>query len=167
MSSPGIGPVLGFLAIVFGLGYLDKLSKKKKNAKNENDGAFRTDAKPASTREPLPTQNRMSSESKRTVSVFPEGEDPCHERELYGPDLRPTLFGVNREEYRGSLNISTEEGIDICHEEQADQMTALEVEELPSDEGAGGMRFNWEGNEVMKAFVMQEILRRPCERTVK
>lgn len=119
--------------------------------------------------------NTMPAAPKEVQSQAPvrfsgslsEGTDPCHESDLGGPDrMRSTLYGGSLGMYTGSLGVTTEEGYDPCHEEQADIMTVLEMTELPSESAGPAVSFNWSGNEIMKAVVMQEILKRPCERTL-
>ena len=92
---------------------------------------------------------------------IPEGVDPCHEDELRGPNLRPSIYGTTRTPYTGSLAADSGEGIDPCHEEQSDFMTVLETEDVSAEEaGAPRLAFGWTGPEIQKAVVMQEILRR-------
>ena len=45
-----------------------------------------------------------------------------------------------------------------------DFMTVLETEDVSTEAGAPRLAFNWTGPEIQKAVVMQEILRRPCDR---
>lgn len=94
-----------------------------------------------------------------------EGIDPCHEANLGGPDrMKSSIYGGSLGTYTGSLGISTNEGIDPCHEEQASAMTLLEINDPSETSSTPALKFNWAGDEVMKAVVMQEILKRPCAR---
>ena len=138
-----------------------------------------TGAEPAKTAEIKPTVKPVSSRyvpsgslpgtgtqqgSLRGSLPIPEGVDPCHEHELRGPNLKPSIYGSARAPYTGSLAANTGEGIDPCHKEQSDFMTVLETEDVSTEAGAPALAFGWTAPEIQKAFVMQEILRRPCDR---
>ena len=122
-----------------------------------------TVAKPTSSRYvpsgSLPGTGSLQGSLQGSLPI-PEGVDPCHEHELRGPDLKPTIYGTTRTPYTGSLAANTGEGIDPCHGEQADFMTVLETEDVSSESSAPALAFNWTGPEIQKAVVMQEILRR-------
>lgn len=131
---------------------IPNLNKSKKKATTQKKPAARVS-------KPTPMEEFLSSSEPEPATVSPvaspEGVDPCHEQELHGPDLKPTIYGTTRVPYNGSLAANTGEGIDPCHEDQADFMTLLETEgDAPT------LAFNWTGPELQKAFVMQEILRR-------
>ena len=64
----------------------------------------------------------------------------------------------------GSLGAVTTEGKDPCHEEQL-TIVRPPVEEEASP--AGGLSFDWSGDSLVKAFVMQEVLNRPANRTAQ
>ena len=59
----------------------------------------------------------------------------------------------------GSLNTTSAEGKDPCHEAQ---LTHLRPDEEDAEEA--GLTFDWSGENMVKAFVMQEILTRPAKR---
>ena len=63
----------------------------------------------------------------------------------------------------GSLKVTSMEGKDPCHAQQlapAQQPRPVvqETQEKP------GLQLDWSGENMVKAFVMQEVLTRPCER---
>ena len=61
----------------------------------------------------------------------------------------------------GSLGVTSMEGKDPCHEEQLPrQRAALASPEAPRP----GISLDWNSDALVKAFVMQEVLTRPCER---
>lgn len=61
----------------------------------------------------------------------------------------------------GSLGVTSLEGKDPCHEEQLPrQRAALASPEAPRS----GISLDWNSDALVKAFVMQEVLTRPCER---
>ena len=77
--------------------------------------------------------------------------------------LQPTISVTEHDDsiYRGSLNADTGEGYDPCHDEQLSALSTAEREPLsvPS-EAAPGFQLGWSGNEIVRGFVMSEILTR-------
>lgn len=61
----------------------------------------------------------------------------------------------------GSLGFTSSEGKDPCHE---DQLTHPRSEAAPVQEQPG-LTFDWSGENMVKAFVMQEVLTRPAHRS--
>ena len=64
----------------------------------------------------------------------------------------------------GSLGVTTSEGKDPCHEPQLTHARSV-LEHATEVEG--GLTFDWSGQNMVKAFVMQEILTRPCQRQAR
>ena len=63
----------------------------------------------------------------------------------------------------GSLDFASTEGKDPCHEEQLAGMRVIPEE----PEAAGTLTFDWSGESMVKAFVMQEVLTRPAQRQAR
>lgn len=63
----------------------------------------------------------------------------------------------------GSLGVKSPEGKDPCHEPQ---LTHARFVQEPEEEEVG-LTFDWSGENMVKAFVMQEILTRPCQRQAR
>ena len=63
----------------------------------------------------------------------------------------------------GSLGVTTSEGKDPCHEPQLTHARSTPE----TTEVEGGLTFDWSGQNMVKAFVMQEILTRPCQRQAR
>ncbi len=61
----------------------------------------------------------------------------------------------------GSLGFVSSEGKDPCHEEQLQSMRNMPMQ---TAEPQSGLTFDWSGENMVKAFVMQEVLTRPCQR---
>ena len=62
----------------------------------------------------------------------------------------------------GSLGVRSTEGKDPCH---ADQLAQMAYEPLSEPAAAtSGLALEWSGDALVKAFVMQEVLTRPCDR---
>ena len=62
----------------------------------------------------------------------------------------------------GSLGVTSTEGRDPCHETQ---MAALERSSFAPVAEQPGLKLDWSGENMVKAFVMQEVLTRPRDRT--
>ena len=60
----------------------------------------------------------------------------------------------------GSTGMISDEGKDPCHEEQL--TSRLDAAE-PTQE-APGLQLDWNGESLVKAFIMQEVLTRPAQR---
>lgn len=74
----------------------------------------------------------------------------------------PSGIGAARANYAGSMLADTHEGEDPCHE---DQLRAVPAPVLsPTPEERPGLTLDWNGENMVKAFVMQEVLTRPCQR---
>lgn len=71
----------------------------------------------------------------------------------------PRPFVEWSEPYRGSLDTVTLEGEDPCHEEQMESLKP-EPEAAVQAAPASGIGLSWTGNEIVKGFVMSEILKR-------
>ena len=61
--------------------------------------------------------------------------------------------------YMGSLNAVTGEGYDPCHDEQLKPLTQAETIE-PASATASGLQLHWSGDEIVRGFVVSEILKR-------
>ena len=69
--------------------------------------------------------------------------------------------------FSGSMNASTGEGFDPCHEEELTpqrEPCMVAPRPAPPQPAPAPLSLSWTGDEMVKAVVMQEILRRPCER---
>ncbi len=63
----------------------------------------------------------------------------------------------------GSLGVVSSEGKDPCHEPQLTHIRTAEAE-VPQE---GGLTFDWSGDSMVKAIVMQEVLTRPAQRRAR
>ena len=61
----------------------------------------------------------------------------------------------------GSLGVVSTEGKDPCHE---DQLSKTRTMMPPIPEAQPALVLDWSGESMVKAFVMQEVLTRPCDR---
>lgn len=63
----------------------------------------------------------------------------------------------------GSLAYISKEGKDACHEDMLAPADAARPGVCTPEE-QGGLQLDWSGENMVRAFVMQEVLTRPCDR---
>ena len=76
-------------------------------------------------------------------------------------EMQPTVHVTEHDDsvYQGSMNAVTGEGYDPCHEEQMAPLTREEtVEHIPAE--SPGLQLSWTGDEIVRGFVISEILNR-------
>ena len=81
------------------------------------------------------------------------------------PALAPTVHphiqpDCATHEVPGSLGVTSMEGKDPCHE---DELTLERTVATPA-KPEGGLQLEWSGENMVKAFIMQEVLTRPAQR---
>ena len=77
--------------------------------------------------------------------------------------LQPSITFTEHDDsvYQGSLNAVTGEGFDPCHDEQLSSLSSAERETVSAPgEEAPGLQLGWTGSDVVRGFVMSEILNR-------
>ena len=139
MSFPPI-LILVILWLIMGLA-----SSKKKKAQQQAQRSAKPGGKAsrAEPKEPAPAKPQASP-ARPTV-------------------MKPTITVTEHDDsiYQGSLNAETGEGCDPCHDEQLSSLSSLEREPVPAPaEEAPGFQLGWTGNDVVRGFVMSEILTR-------
>ncbi len=115
-------------------------------------------------------QAKKKGRTTRTASApaetAPEAEAKAEEKPEAPPAretrLAPSVFVTEHDDtvYQGSLNAVTGEGTDPCHDEQMASLIAAESEASAAPTPASGLQLRWTGDEVVRGFVMSEILRR-------
>ena len=139
--------VLAIIWLLIGLplSRLNKVAKQQQAAKNAKSGAAKTGAKAPKT------EPRMSGPAQPEVS-------PARHTVL-----QPSITFTEHDDsvYQGSLNAVTGEGFDPCHDEQLSPLSAAERETVSAPgEEAPGLQLGWTGSDVVRGFVMSEILNR-------
>ena len=81
------------------------------------------------------------------------------------PALAPTVHphiqpDCDTHDVPGSLGVTSMEGKDPCHE---DELTLERTVATPA-KPEGGLQREWSGENMVKAFIMQEVLTRPAQR---
>ena len=76
-------------------------------------------------------------------------------------EMQPTIRVTEHDDsvYRGSMNAVTGEGYDPCHDEQLKPLTRAETIE-PAPAAVPGLQLHWTGDEIVRGFVVSEILKR-------
>ncbi|MBQ4581405.1 MAG: hypothetical protein IJA83_12175 [Clostridia bacterium] len=82
-----------------------------------------------------------------------------------GPVIFPTVHAhvqpdCETHDKPGSLGVTSLEGKDPCHEDELTLERTFDEPALTEN----GLTFDWSGQNMVKAFVMQEILTRPAQR---
>ena len=142
-------PPILILAIVWLLIGLP-LSKINKTRQQQQQAAKK--AKPAQAAKPA--VNAPQQVSENSTYVVPEPARPTV--------LQPTITFTEHDDsvYQGSMNAITGEGYDPCHDEQLAPLTAAESAVPAADAAVPGLHLSWTGNEIVRGFVMSEILPR-------
>ena len=119
------------------------------------DGVQRPEPKPAPKPTPAPRPAEM---------LPPLQQEPA--REAIAPRAHVhTAPACPVDDNAGSLHYQSTEGVDPCHEEQLPSMHAPRPEPItPNVTEKPGLTLEWNGENMVKAFIMQEVLTRPCER---
>jgi len=111
---------------------------------------------------------KASPGAKAKVAEVPKPAAPAFKPEPARPTVMQPSISVTEHDdsvYRGSLNAVTGEGYDPCHEEQLSSLSCAETAVPAAEAAEPGLRLSWTGNEVVRGFVMSEILqRKPAHR---
>ena len=133
-----------WLLIGLPLSRLNKAAKKQQAARTAKPGAAKSAAKePQNQPKAGPADYTAPEPARPTV-------------------LQPSITFTEHDDsvYRGSLNAVTGEGYDPCHDEQLAPLTLAETA-IPAAEAAEpGLQLSWTGSEIVRGFVMSEILKR-------
>lgn len=137
-----------------------KAEQKKQAQRKAMDEAFSANAsrtatpKPAQTMLP-PLSGLHDTPAAPKVTMAPTVAQPQVHTHL-APDC-------DEHDRTGSLGVKTLEGKDTCHEDQLAPVNAPRPTiSFPKEEP--GLQLDWSGDSMVKAFVMQEVLTRPCDR---
>ena len=139
-------PILILVIVWLLIGMVSKAGKVKQQAA-KNTGA------------PRPQKARNAGPAPQPVQV----EGPRPEPQPLRPTvMQPSITVTEHDDsvYRGSMNTETGEGYDPCHDEQMAPLNAVEAA-VPAVEAAQpGLQLGWTGSDVVRGFVMSEILKR-------
>ena len=145
--SPIVALLFIWLVIGLPLSFLNKEAKKRQAARNADSAVQKQKAK--------------APKQKQPAAPGPAGPD--REDAAYRPAvMRPTITVTEHDDsvYQGSLNAETGEGYDPCHDEQLSSLTAAEAVSPAAETVQPGLQLGWSGSDVVRGFVMSEILKR-------
>ena len=116
----------------------------------------------------VPTANQAAAVPASTGSIKEmthEGLHPCNEHTSQPKQVAQPRVQVSEAPLvmMGSMNADTHEGLHPCDEHDAAPLRAARPQ-LPVEEEQPGLQLDWTGENVVKAFIMQEVLTRPCQR---
>ena len=76
--------------------------------------------------------------------------------------LQPSITFTEHDDsvYQGSMNATTGEGYDPCHDEQLAPLTIAETAVPAAEAAEPGLQLSWTGSDIVRGFVMSEILTR-------
>lgn len=150
---------LGILILVLIVNAISALAKSKKQEDAE------TQRKAAAAARIKAAQQKMAAEARHQAAT-PAEPSPAIPQPMQV--IQPTVHAHVKPDCAehdapaaGSLDYISTEGKDPCHE---DELTlARQPAEAPVP-AAPGLTFDWSGENLVKAFVMQEVLQRPGAR---
>ena len=150
------------LIVIIGIvGSIISSSKKEKQRKAEEERRRASAARRMSVQnQPVKAEpHPYAPQSVQPVSVssLSFGDVPGQIAPTVHPHIQPDCV---THDVPGSLGVTSMEGKDPCHEEQL--ITRRTVAKAPAP--ATGLSFDWTGDSMVKAVVMQEVLTRPVNR---
>ena len=151
-----LGVVLVIIAIISAI---SKNASKKKKAREES----------RQIQAAVPKMKAMPKDAPKAAPVAeetmlpPEAPAAPTVRQEIAPRVEARVrVSPHMEEYEGSLHAESTEGVDSCHEVQLSGRPAIQLAPMPVE--PPGIRLEWTGENMVKAFIMQEVLQRPCDR---
>ena len=145
-----------FAGIVIVVSLIASAKKAKNQRINDADKQSRMQDQAAS--QPAPTR-KPAQATVLPPMTFPDISIPVASPTVH-PHVQPDC---NAHDVPGSLGVTSLEGKDPCHEKQLSHARTMDA---PSQEGTG-LNLEWTGENLVKAFVMQEVLTRPCQRQAR
>lgn len=180
---------LGFLFVIIGIVASIKKNQKKKQqaqarkvvrkeiaAKQQNRAPYSMEALQAwfeeETGEKQPAAPAEPAVAASTGSIKEqthEGLHPCdvHEdapQQVAQPRIQTRVQVTERPQVvLGSMGVDSHEGIHPCDEHEDDLLTS-DKPLIPMTVEKPGIQLDWTGENMVKAFIMQEVLTRPAQR---
>jgi len=140
-----------FIAVIGGL-----ISTVKRSQRNRVHDAAQQSA----------AQARVKAAQQQVKAVQRQAQANAARRDASMQVMAPTVHthvqpDCDTHDAPGSLGYTSTEGKDPCHEEQLAHVRRPEVSVAQEQ---GGLTFDWTGDNMVKAVVMQEVLTRPVQR---
>lgn len=147
------------LIVIIGI-IISIVSTTRKNAEKKAAEEHRRAFAAARVQSAQQKQTPLSAPATPTTVLPPSGAAGAP-----GQVISPTVHAhiqpdCETHDVPGSLGVTSLEGKDPCHEEE---LTLERTFAEPSRQ-TGGLTFDWTGDSLVKAVVMQEVLTRPVNR---
>lgn len=181
--------LLGFLFVIIGIiASIKKNQKKKQQAqarkavrqeiasKKQNRAPYSMDALRAWLEEEAedaedkkPAEPAVAASTGSIKELTHEGLHPCdvHEdapKQVAQPSIQARVQVTERPQVvMGSMETDTHEGIHPCDEHE-DELLQSDKPLIPVMAEKPGLQLDWTGENMVKAFIMQEVLTRPAQR---
>ena len=157
------GVVLVIIAIISAI---SKNANKKKKAQAQSRQILtavpKTKAVPQETKA-VPMETTKAAPMAEESMLPPETPAEPAARQEIAPRVETRVrVSPHMEQYEGSMNAESTEGMDPCHEEQLGERPVPQLAPVPVE--TPGIRLEWTGENMVKSFIMQEVLQRPCDR---
>lgn len=146
--------MLSFLLIMVAV--VSVLSKKKEKKAGKGKSAAGTEPLEKQLKEWLGVEETQPAPSPMAEKTH-EGIHPCEEHQPQPMQPAPVP------EVLGSLGEDTHEGIHPCENHNAAPLTE-DVPILEEEAPPSGLTLEWTGENLVKSFIMQEVLTRPAQR---
>lgn len=174
--------LLGFVIVILGI-----VSAISKNKKKKQRAAGRTTAKQAAAakkqrqwpelekslrewfEEPAKPEAAVPASTGSIKEITHEGVHPCDEhtsapKQVVQPRIQTRVQVTEKPQVvLGSMQQDTHEGLHPCDEHDAVSMQDVKPL-IPMDGEKPGLQLDWTGENLVKAFIMQEVLMRPGQR---
>ena len=136
--------ILGFVIVIIGLIASAASSAKKKQTKKTTFPPVTTPQESAPAGAPASMASMLPQVTPMQPTVHTHLEPDCDTHDA-----------------PGSLGVRSSEGKDPCHD---GQLKTRQFQTAEAAEATPGIALDWNGESLVKAFVMQEVLTRPCQR---
>ena len=158
--------VVGLIVRAVGNSRKKQEQQQAKKQRQTMEEIFGQDAvKPASVQRPEPKPAPKPAPASQPAEMLPPlRQEPA--REAIAPRVHVhTAPACPVDDNAGSLHYQSTEGVDPCHEDQLPSMHAPRPDpSAPRAAEKPGLTLEWNSESMVKAFIMQEVLTRPCER---
>lgn len=155
-----------FPVLIIIIGAIVSISNSSKKEKEKQAAKQRHQAAAAARIQAAQQKLRQQAAAQPARHAQPKVTPPS--ADLPGQVIVPTVHthlqpDCSVHDQTGSMDYVSTEGKDPCHAAQLTHVRTA-VETAPE---AGGLTLDWSGEGLVKAFVMQEVLKRPCERRAR
>lgn len=137
--------ILAIIWLIIGLplSKLNKAAKQQQASKASKTRAAKQPGTKAQQKAPEPAAHVPPEPARPTV-------------------LQPSITFTEHDDsvYQGSMNAITGEGYDPCHDDQLAPLTQAENAASAAEAASPGLELSWTGSEIVRGFVMSEILKR-------